>query len=257
MRVVEAATDQVVVLAIAVLVTLPASKGGEHLGYGHRAAAASGEVHKRAGHARPVRDCRRSDRRSRSPRASAADVICRRRRTPEDVDRQLLARGLLTSLPNPAEDVDDEPISVEGEAVSETIIRVPLRWPLITSTPAPLSNGTSERLAPRGFAVMLISADEALNAATGAEGMLVDDPSLHPSRTTHLLPGISRRSVHLVMGSKYRTVSRFPDTRNPACRRHAPSSAPWAVNGRPLPASPHPARGWFASPPSAVGVWNP
>ena len=46
-------------------------------------------------------------------------------RTPEDVDRQLLARGLRTSLPNLAEDVDDddEPISVEGEAVSETIIR--------------------------------------------------------------------------------------------------------------------------------------
>jgi Arc/MetJ-type ribon-helix-helix transcriptional regulator len=46
-------------------------------------------------------------------------------RTPEDVDCQLLARGLLSSLPNPAEDVDDddEPISVEGEAVSETIIR--------------------------------------------------------------------------------------------------------------------------------------
>jgi predicted nucleic acid-binding protein len=28
--------------------------------------------------------------------------------------------------------------------------------------------------------VMLISADQALNAAAGAEGMLVDDPSLHP-----------------------------------------------------------------------------
>jgi Arc/MetJ-type ribon-helix-helix transcriptional regulator len=44
--------------------------------------------------------------------------------TPEDVDRRLLARGLLTSLPNPSEDVDDdEPIPVEGEPVSETIIR--------------------------------------------------------------------------------------------------------------------------------------
>ena len=48
--------------------------------------------------------------------------------TPEDVDRQLLARGLLSRLPDPAEDVDDEdeddlPVPVEGEPVSETIIR--------------------------------------------------------------------------------------------------------------------------------------
>jgi hypothetical protein len=49
---------------------------------------------------------------------------------------------------------------------------------------------------------------------------------------------------------RFPEVSRFPDTHNPACRRHAPSSAPRAVNGRPLPVSPHPARGWFAFPPS-------
>jgi hypothetical protein len=43
-----------------------------------------------------------------------------------NVDRQLLARGLLSRLPDPAEDVDDEddlPIPVEREPVSETIIR--------------------------------------------------------------------------------------------------------------------------------------
>jgi putative addiction module CopG family antidote len=48
--------------------------------------------------------------------------------TPEDVDRQLLARGLLSRLPDPSQDVDDEdqddlPVPVEGEPVSETIIR--------------------------------------------------------------------------------------------------------------------------------------
>jgi hypothetical protein len=48
--------------------------------------------------------------------------------TPEDVDRQMLARGLFSRLPDPAEDVDDDdeddlPVPVEGEPVSETIIR--------------------------------------------------------------------------------------------------------------------------------------
>jgi len=56
--------------------------------------------------------------------ASAASKIL----TPEDVDRQLLARGLLSRLPDPAEDVDDEdeddlPVPVEGESVSETLVR--------------------------------------------------------------------------------------------------------------------------------------
>jgi len=59
--------------------------------------------------------------RRQQPASSASKIL-----TPEDVDRQLLARGLLSRLPDPAEDVDDEddlPIPVEGEPVSETIIR--------------------------------------------------------------------------------------------------------------------------------------
>jgi putative addiction module CopG family antidote len=57
------------------------------------------------------------------PGSSAGQVL-----TPEDVDQHLLARGLLSRLPDPAEDVDDEdeddrPVPVEGEPVSETIIR--------------------------------------------------------------------------------------------------------------------------------------
>lgn len=48
--------------------------------------------------------------------------------TPAEVDQQLLARGLLTRLPDPSQDVDDDdledlPIPVEGEPVSQTIVR--------------------------------------------------------------------------------------------------------------------------------------
>jgi Arc/MetJ-type ribon-helix-helix transcriptional regulator len=48
----------------------------------------------------------------------------RRAITLEDLHRQMLADGLLTRLPNAAEDIDDdEPIGIEGEPLSETIIR--------------------------------------------------------------------------------------------------------------------------------------
>jgi hypothetical protein len=49
----------------------------------------------------------------------------RRPITPDDLHRQMLEDGLLTQLPNAAEDVDDddEPIAIEGEPLSETIIR--------------------------------------------------------------------------------------------------------------------------------------
>jgi Arc/MetJ-type ribon-helix-helix transcriptional regulator len=45
--------------------------------------------------------------------------------TPDDLHRQMLADGLLTRLPNATEDIDDddEPIAIEGEPLSETIIR--------------------------------------------------------------------------------------------------------------------------------------
>jgi hypothetical protein len=44
------------------------------------------------------------------------------------VDQYLLSMGLLTRLPDPAEDVDDDdredaPVAIRGEPLSETIIR--------------------------------------------------------------------------------------------------------------------------------------
>jgi hypothetical protein len=49
----------------------------------------------------------------------------RRAIKPDDLHRQMLADGLLTQLPNAAEDIDDddEPIAIEGEPLAETIIR--------------------------------------------------------------------------------------------------------------------------------------
>src|SRR5208337_2592310 len=45
--------------------------------------------------------------------------------TPDELNQQLLADGLITQLPNPAEDIDDDdvPIASKGEPLSETIIR--------------------------------------------------------------------------------------------------------------------------------------
>ncbi len=47
--------------------------------------------------------------------------------TEDDLDRQMLADGLLTQLPNTAQDSDDEdedeaPVTIKGEPLSETII---------------------------------------------------------------------------------------------------------------------------------------
>ena len=60
--------------------------------------------------------------RRQQPAPAASEIL-----TPEDVDRQLLARGLLSRLPDPSEDLDDDeddlPVPVEGDPVSETIIR--------------------------------------------------------------------------------------------------------------------------------------
>jgi Arc/MetJ-type ribon-helix-helix transcriptional regulator len=46
----------------------------------------------------------------------------------EELHRQMMARGLITRLPDPALDIDDDdpddqPIAIEGEPLSETIIR--------------------------------------------------------------------------------------------------------------------------------------
>ena len=44
--------------------------------------------------------------------------------TPDDLHRQMLADGLLSQLPDDTQDIDDdEPVMIEGEPLSETIIR--------------------------------------------------------------------------------------------------------------------------------------
>jgi Arc/MetJ-type ribon-helix-helix transcriptional regulator len=45
--------------------------------------------------------------------------------TPEELNQRLVADGLVTRLPDPAEDVDDDdkPAIIAGEPLSETIIR--------------------------------------------------------------------------------------------------------------------------------------
>jgi hypothetical protein len=50
------------------------------------------------------------------------------RLTLAELHQEMLASGLITQLPNPAEDIDDDdpddqPIAIEGEPLSETIIR--------------------------------------------------------------------------------------------------------------------------------------
>ena len=51
----------------------------------------------------------------------------RRAMTPDDLHRQMLSDGLLTLLPDDTQDIDDdqndEPVLIEGEPLSETIIR--------------------------------------------------------------------------------------------------------------------------------------
>src|SRR5438046_10229 len=46
--------------------------------------------------------------------------------TLEELHQQMMARGLITQLPDTAadfDDPDDEPIAIEGEPLSETVIR--------------------------------------------------------------------------------------------------------------------------------------
>ena len=48
--------------------------------------------------------------------------------TADELNRRLLAAGRMASLPDPALDIDnddpdDQPIAIEGEPLSETIIR--------------------------------------------------------------------------------------------------------------------------------------
>jgi hypothetical protein len=44
--------------------------------------------------------------------------------SPDELNRRLLASGLVTQLPDPSQDIDDEPpIVIEGEPLADTIIR--------------------------------------------------------------------------------------------------------------------------------------
>jgi hypothetical protein len=58
----------------------------------------------------------------------AAPHTSKKPMTRDEFNRRLLAEGRLASLPNPAldlddDDPDDQPITIEGEPLSETIIR--------------------------------------------------------------------------------------------------------------------------------------
>jgi Arc/MetJ-type ribon-helix-helix transcriptional regulator len=57
-------------------------------------------------------------RRTEAPRANAAPL--------DELHRQMLADGLISQLPDTAADIDDEqdePVEIDGEPLSETIIR--------------------------------------------------------------------------------------------------------------------------------------
>jgi hypothetical protein len=61
-------------------------------------------------------------------RANAAPPPAKTPLSIDEIHQQMLASGLLTSLPDPALDIDDDdpddqPITIEGEPLSETIIR--------------------------------------------------------------------------------------------------------------------------------------
>ena len=55
----------------------------------------------------------------------AKPVTDRSAMTTEEFHRQLLAAGLISQLPDAAQDIDDddEPVIIEGEPLSETMIR--------------------------------------------------------------------------------------------------------------------------------------
>jgi hypothetical protein len=62
---------------------------------------------------------------AKQPKATAAK---KKPLTRDEFNRRLMAAGLITRLPDPALDIDDDdpedqPIAIEGEPLSETIIR--------------------------------------------------------------------------------------------------------------------------------------
>jgi plasmid stabilization system protein ParE len=61
-------------------------------------------------------------------RAKAAPPPAKKPLTIDELHRQMMADGLILSLPDPAldaddDDPDDQPIAIEGEPLSETILR--------------------------------------------------------------------------------------------------------------------------------------
>ena len=66
--------------------------------------------------------------RKKAKRAKTAPPQAKQPLSIEEIHRQMLASGLLTSLPDPALDIDDDdpddqPIAIKGEPLSETILR--------------------------------------------------------------------------------------------------------------------------------------
>jgi hypothetical protein len=68
------------------------------------------------------------------PLAPSSSKAANRAKTPqktlsiEDLHRQMMARGLIRRLPDPSLDIDDDgpedqPVPIEGEPLSETILR--------------------------------------------------------------------------------------------------------------------------------------
>ena len=61
-------------------------------------------------------------------RTKAASPPAKKPLSIEEIHQQMLASGLLTSLPDPALDIDDDdpddqPVPIQGEPLSETILR--------------------------------------------------------------------------------------------------------------------------------------
>lgn len=61
-------------------------------------------------------------------RAKSAPAAEKKPLSIDEIHRQMMARGLITRLPDPAldaddDDPDDQPITIEGEPLSETILR--------------------------------------------------------------------------------------------------------------------------------------
>ena len=92
---------------------------GVHRGSDHSGGASSASEYFRA----LVREVQKR----KAKQAKAANPMPQRL-TLAELHQEMMASGLITQLPNPAEDIDDDdpddqPIAIEGEPLSETILR--------------------------------------------------------------------------------------------------------------------------------------